>query len=177
MIKNTLLIFWFLVFAGVAAFAEGHAGGQTRWFSDMQSGWEDGEWRLRTSFYTRHYAPKPEHNNHQKLLGIEYRRDDAWLLGSAYFRNSFHQPTLYLYAGKEWLLWQHENFRLRGSVTGGLIYGYRDEYRDKIPFNHYGVAPVVLPAVALDYRKFFLELQFFAASGMLAAAGFRFSPD
>lgn len=74
-------------------------------------------------------------------------------------------------------MWQHENFRLRGSVTGGVIYGYRDEYRDKIPFNRYGIAPAVLPAITLDYRKFFLELQFFAASGMLAAAGFRLSPD
>lgn len=159
--------------AGGFAFAEDDS---PRWFADAQSGWESGEWRVRTSLYTRHYHPKPEHNNHQKLLGIEYRRDDAWLVGSAYFRNSFHQPTLYLYAGKEWLLWQHEDWRLRGSITGGLIYGYRGEYRDKIPFNRYGVAPAVLPGIALDYRFFFMELQFLAASGLMAAVGLRYSP-
>lgn len=174
MIKNILLIG---LLAASAAVAETAAKDEPRWFSDAQSGWEGGEWRFRTSVYTRHYHPKPEHNNHQRLVGIEYRRDDAWLAGAAYFRNSFHQPTLYLYAGKEWLLWQHEHFRLRGSVTGGLIYGYRDEYRDKIPFNRYGVAPAILPSLAVDYDAFFLELQFLAASGMLAAVGFRYLPE
>ncbi|MDO4777517.1 MAG: sn-glycerol-3-phosphate transporter [Cardiobacteriaceae bacterium] len=173
MIKIIFLIFPFIACATVA---ETSATDETRWFGDAQPGWEGGEWRFRTSVYTRHYHPRPEHNNHQRLIGIEYRRDDAWLAGAAYFRNSFHQPTLYLYAGKEWLLWQHEHFRLRGSVTGGLIYGYRDEYRDKIPCNRHGVAPVVLPAVVLDYRQLFMELQFLAASGMLATVGFRYSP-
>ncbi|MDO5090487.1 MAG: sn-glycerol-3-phosphate transporter [Cardiobacteriaceae bacterium] len=162
----------FSLFVAAAVHAE------ERWFADArENGWAGGEWRLRTSVYTVHYHPKPEHNNHQRLIGVEYRRPDDWLMGAAYFRNSFHQPTLYLYAGKEWQLWQHQHFRLRGSVTGGLIYGYRDEYKNKIPFNRYGVAPAILPALALDYHQLFMELQFLAASGMLATVGFRFSTD
>lgn len=168
-LKNIVI---FLLVACAATPAE------ERWFADAQeSAQTGGEWRLRTSVHTVHYKPNPAHNNHQRLVGIEYRRPDDWLMGAAYFRNSFDQPTLYLYLGHEWQLWQHGHFRLRGTLTGGLIYGYRGEYKHKIPFNKYGVAPAVLPALALDYRQLFMELQFLAASGMLATVGFRFAAD
>ena len=32
---------------------------------------DKGFWYAQTSVYTRHFAPDPEHNNHQDLIGLE----------------------------------------------------------------------------------------------------------
>ena len=36
-----------------------------------EDSWHVTDWRLQTSLYTKHWNPDPEHNNHQKLIGIE----------------------------------------------------------------------------------------------------------
>ena len=36
------------------------------------------------------------------------------------------------------------------KLSGGLLYGYKGAYKDKIPFNDFGIAPAIIPA--LGYR-------------------------
>ncbi|MBV7434944.1 hypothetical protein KRX19_07890 [Cardiobacteriaceae bacterium TAE3-ERU3] len=140
-----------------------------------KAGWANGSWKVRTSLYTRHYNPKPEHNNHQKLLNVEYQRQDDWSVGIALYSNSFGQPSQYAYLGYEWTLWSNQDWQMHASLTGGLLHGYKGEYKNKIPLNKYGVAPVLLPTLGWSYKQhWFAEAQFFAAAGVMATVGYRF---
>lgn len=104
----------------------------------------------QTSLYTRHFSPDPEHNNQQNLISIELHNSGRWLAGTAWFKNSFDQPTWYFYAGREFPLWQtSQGLDVRAKVTGGLLRGYRGEYRDKIPLNHLEIAPAILPSIGV----------------------------
>lgn len=148
------------------------------WGERISSGWDNGTLRFRTSVYTAHYNPKPEHNNHQKLINVEYIRPDDWLVGLAVFHNSFGQPSQYLYVGKDWTLWQpHPDWRLRGTLTAGLLHGYKGEYKNKIPLNNLGVAPAILPTLGLQYKNVFVEAHLFATAGVMTTVGFTYSLD
>ena len=60
------------------------------------------------------------------------------------------------------------------KVTAGLLHGYRGEFKNKIPLNDAGVAPVILPAVGWQYRRANVELVPFAAAGMMMNVGWVF---
>lgn len=152
---------------------------------------ESDELLLQTSVWTKHYNPEPDHNNHQQLINLEYyfnddvkifvnpqqiswRDDIRWLTGAATFKNSYDQQTLYLYGGGRYDYFLDQNSKAYIKLTAGLLYGYRGEYKDKIPFNDLGVAPVVLPAVGIQYRKVNLEIVPFAAAGVMVNTGFYF---
>jgi hypothetical protein len=128
-------------------------------------------WYVQTSVATRHFNPDPAHVNNQQLIKIERISHNEFLYGFAAFRNSFGQPTEFLYIGQRW----HPLERFPGmhlKLTAGLLHGYRDEYRDKIPFNKAGTAPVLLPAVGYSYKKFASEVVVFGNSGVMLTLGY-----
>ncbi|WP_240470594.1 hypothetical protein [Halomonas halocynthiae] len=130
---------------------------------------------VQTSLYTRHFSPDPEHNNDQNLLSIELHNPQRWLVGTAWFRNSYRQPTWYWYAGREFPLWEpNHEFSVRAKLTAGLLRGYKGEYRDKIPFNRSGVAPAILPSVGVRYKRVEGDVIVFGTAGMMVTAGLRF---
>lgn len=130
---------------------------------------------VQTSLYTRHYDRDPEHTNQQNLISVEFHNPQRWLAGAAWFRNSFNQPTWYWYAGREFPLWKPtENTLVRAKLTGGLLRGYKDEYRDKIPFNHSGIAPAVLPSIGMQWGRVESDLILFGAAGLMVTGGVRF---
>lgn len=148
---------------------------------------------LQTSLWTTHYSSNPEHNEHQKMINLEWylptymepewlqaedpdswRNDVRWMVGAANFRNSFSQRSTYIYAGGRYHFPLTENTRSYVKVTAGLLHGYRGRYRDKIPLNNLGVAPVILPAVGLEVRDVNVELVPFGASGLMANIGYYF---
>ena len=45
-----------------------------------------------------------------------------------------------------------------GKLTAGLIYGYKGEYRDKIPFNRFEIAPAIVPSLGVKYRHVAAEV-------------------
>jgi hypothetical protein len=130
------------------------------------------EWRFQTSLYTRHWSPNPEHNNHQKLLNIEFETASRWLYGFAQFENSYEQPSQYLYVGRSWPLFGRDwpYFKL----TGGFIHGYKGDFKDKIPLIDLGIAPAIVPAFGLQYKRAFTELQILGNSAITVTAGFSF---
>lgn len=130
-----------------------------------------GFWYAQTSVYTRHYSPDPEHNNHQDLIGIERNQASGWVFGGATFRNSFRQRSNYAYVGKRY---DSSEYPLYLKVTGGLLQGYRGDYKDKIPLNRYGVAPVIIPSVGTHYGPLAAELVFLGANAAMVTSGVRF---
>ena len=132
---------------------------------------DTGFWYAQTSVYTRHYSPDPEHNNHQDLIGIERNQASGWVFGGATFRNSFRQRSYYAYAGKRY---DSREYPVYLKVTGGLLQGYRGDYKDKIPLNRYGVAPVIIPSVGTHYGPLAAELVFLGANAAMVTSGVRF---
>ena len=130
-----------------------------------------GFWYAQTSVYTKHYSPDPEHNNHQDLIGIERNQASGWVFGGATFRNSFSQRSNYAYAGKRF---ESANYPVYLKLTGGLLQGYRGDYKDKIPLNHFGVAPVIIPSVGTHYGPLGAELVFLGANAAMVTTGVRF---
>ncbi|MFP3520142.1 sn-glycerol-3-phosphate transporter, partial [Pseudomonas sp. SIMBA_077] len=47
---------------------------------------DKGFWYAQTSVYTRHFAPDPEHNNKQGLIGLERNEASGLLYGGVTFR-------------------------------------------------------------------------------------------
>ncbi|WP_426773164.1 palmitoyltransferase PagP [Pseudomonas aeruginosa] len=132
---------------------------------------DDGDfWYLQTSVYTRHFNPDPEHNNHQDLLGLEYNRADGVLAGGATFRNSFSQRSNYAYLGKRF---DSDSYPVYLKLTGGLLQGYRGEYRDKIPLNRFGVAPAIIPSVGVRFGPLGSELVLLGNSAAMINLGLR----
>ncbi|WP_192559259.1 sn-glycerol-3-phosphate transporter [Pseudomonas allokribbensis] len=132
---------------------------------------DKGFWHAQTSVYTKHYSPDPEHNNHQDLIGIERNQASGWVFGGATFRNSFRQRSNYAYAGKRF---DSADYPVYVKLTGGLLQGYRGDYKDKIPLNHFGVAPVIIPSVGTHYGPLAAELVFLGANAAMVTTGVRF---
>lgn len=128
-------------------------------------------WQIQTSVYTRHFSPSPEHNNHQNLIGLERNEASGWLYGAATFRNSFDQRSFYAYAGKRFESPDHPFY---AKISGGLIYGYKGEYRDKIPLNRFGIAPAIIPGVGVRLGPVTAELVLLGSSAAMANVGLRF---
>ena len=101
-------------------------------------------WELTFSPFTYHFSK--EWHTDVLLVGLERHREDNWLWGGALFRNSFGQPSGTVYVGYQW-----SNLfgvsALYFKLVGGVMYGYVDEYEDKVPFNHNGFSPIILPGI------------------------------
>ncbi|MCF6262790.1 MAG: sn-glycerol-3-phosphate transporter [Xanthomonadales bacterium] len=136
------------------------------------SAFEITEWRFQTSLYTKHWDPDPEHVNNSKMLNLEFTTESKWLYGFAWFDNSFGQQSQYLYAGRQWPLFKKDWAYFK--LTGGLLHGYKEPYEDKIPLNGLGVAPAIVPAFGLKYKRVLVEFQILGAAAGVITAGFNF---
>ena len=86
------------------------------------------------------------------MVGVEREHPDAKLDGFTLFTNSFGQPTVYVYP---WGGVYHDIGginHLSFKWTAGLLYGYKDPYQDKVPYNHSGFSPAVIPALAYEFK-------------------------
>lgn len=110
-----------------------------------------GHWRVVGSPFAYHFRSSDEHR-YVYALGIERQRDDNWLGGASYFRNSFGQPSSYTYVGKRFpqLLDRPELF---GQFTAGVLYGYRGKYADKVPLNYDGFSPGAVVTLGWQFNK------------------------
>jgi len=101
----------------------------------------EGFWRVMGSPYTIHWGADEE-GLHEPvyMIGAERQRMDGWLAGGTYFSNSFGQPSVYFYVGEK-----VTNFspwdKLFIQWTAGILYGYKEPYENKVPFNVNGFSP------------------------------------
>ena len=132
--------------------------------------WRTDRFYFETSLYTRHFSNDPAHVDKQKLILGEWNITEQWLVGASFFDNSFGQPTQYVYGG-----WRYRPFEqlqpFYVKVSAGLTHGYKDQYRDKIPFNHSGIAPIVIPSIGYCFSRVCSELVLFGGAGMLVTLG------
>jgi len=110
-----------------------------------------GHWRLVMSPFTQHFRYSPEHKP-VWAVGVERQRDDGWLGGASHFRNSFGQPSAYVYFGQRTTdLWGQPSLYLQWSA--GILYGYRGQYQHKVPLNVNGFAPGALVGLGWQLNK------------------------
>ncbi|HLF29996.1 MAG TPA: hypothetical protein VI566_03090 [Xanthomonadales bacterium] len=140
--------------------------------STQSKPWQVKTWKLQTSVYTKHWDSDPEHVNHQDMVDLEAVFENNYLVGGAYFKNSFGQDSLFVYFGKDWSMFQSKYWYFK--LVGGLLYGYKDEYKDKIPLNGLGIAPAILPALGFRYKWAFTELQIAGTAAITVTAGIQF---
>ncbi len=138
----------------------------------------DPYWKIQIAPFALHWSRSSEHK-HVYLLGIErdqpgapsWTAADETLWGLSVFRNSFGQTSAYAYFGYRWNhLFGHPALSL--SLTGGLLYGYRKPYENKVPFNHNGFSPGIIPTIG--YR---LTQKDSVQVGALGTAGLVFMYD
>jgi hypothetical protein len=124
---------------------------QQAWANDADTLLGPGHWRAVISPFSHHFRYSAEHR-YVWALGVERQRDDNWLAGASYFRNSFGQPSGYLYVGKRWEGWFGEP-QLFAQASGGLLYGYRGAYKNKVPLNYNGFSPGALVSAGWQFNK------------------------
>jgi hypothetical protein len=110
-----------------------------------------GHWRVAFSPFSLHFRYNPEHR-YVWALGVERQRSDDWLAGISYFRNSFGQPSSYTYVGKRFpgLLDRPELF---AQASAGILYGYRGQWKNKVPLNYNGFSPGALVSLGWQFSK------------------------
>ena len=134
---------------------------------------KDKQWDLTLAPYAYHWNYSPEHRP-VFLSAIDRHMAGNRFCGLALFRNSFGQPSAYMYVGKQWnqLL---GNPQLFAKVSAGFIYGYKGKYQHKIPFNDYGIAPAIIPSVGYAFnREDSVQVMVLGTAGLLFSYGHRF---
>jgi len=86
--------------------------------------------------YTHHWSYSPEHKP-VVLVAVDEQLPGNRFCGVALFSNSFGQPSTYVYAGQ-----QFNN--LMGNPN---VYGYVGKYQYKVPLNHGGFSPAIIPSI------------------------------
>jgi hypothetical protein len=129
-------------------------------------------WRVMVSPYTLHYHYSEDHRN-VYMLGVEKQRADGLVIGGSWFRNSFGQPSAYVYAGHRFL-----NFTpyepLFAQLTAGILYGYKAPFEDKVPLNHNGISPGAVLSVGWQFTPMYsAQVNFLGNSALM----FQFSAD
>jgi hypothetical protein len=100
--------------------------------------------------YTYHVENKPTHR-HVFLLGIEREHANAKLDGVVLFRNSFGQPSIYVYPWGGVYKSIFNIDKVNFKWTGGLIYGYTGEFKDEVA-NWKGLAPVIIVGLSYEFK-------------------------
>jgi hypothetical protein len=109
-------------------------------------------WRVTVSpAATYHFSRSPDHKA-VVLLGLEKQYANSTLLGGALFTNSFGQPSAYAYGGKHIAnLMAIEPLFLQWTV--GVVYGYKGEFKDKVPLNYQGFSPVGVVSLGWKFNR------------------------
>jgi hypothetical protein len=132
--------------------------------------WRTDRIYLQTSIVNVHFNYDPAHVKYPKLVYGEYHLSDQWLVGAAAFDNSFGQASQAIFGG-----WRYRPFPelqpLYLKVLGGVVHGYHGQYRDKIPFNHSGVAPAIIPSVGYCVSRVCSELVIVGGAGLMLTLG------
>ncbi|MCC6193066.1 MAG: hypothetical protein IT518_01235 [Burkholderiales bacterium] len=141
---------------------------------DAPEPWRTDKYYFQFAYYTIHFHPDPEHQQ-SYLVDMEYRFDKYWLEGQwiaglSLFQNSFGQFSQYLYGGLQWRPWK-EHPQGYVKLSAGLLHGYSGEYRDKIPFNHYEIAPAIIPSVGYCWHRWCTEFVLLGFNAALLTVG------
>lgn len=147
------------------ALAQSSAGGV--WADGFSLNLREGDrLSLMYSPFTHHFDPSPEHR-YVWLVGVERERANHRLSGVTYFSNSFGQPSTYIYPWGQ----AYPNV---GGVDGlfvkwsaGLLYGYVDQYKDKVPLNTNGFSPAIIPSIGYERAGYSTQINLLGTAGLM----------
>ncbi|HEX4986595.1 MAG TPA: sn-glycerol-3-phosphate transporter [Burkholderiales bacterium] len=134
----------------------------------------DGRLTLVFGPYVYHYHDNEGHNDQPWLTGLEWG-PQGWPVdfGAVYFRNSFSQDSAYAYVGKRWF-YDGRDHGVYLKLTGGPLYGYRDQYESKVPFNHNGLGWAIIPGIGYQYRAVDAQLVILGGAALMVTFGYDF---
>lgn len=144
--------------------------------ADKTSAADSGDfWRLMASPYTVHYHKDNEgEHEYVYMVGLERQRSDGWVWGGVYFSNSFGQPSGYVYVGEKVIGFSRWD-KLFFQWTAGILYGYKEPYEDKVPFNYKGFSPGATLSLGWQFtREFSVQAITLGAAGMMFQAAWDF---
>lgn len=132
-------------------------------------------WRLMASPYTVHYHKDNEgEHEYVYMVGIERQRNDGWVWGGVYFSNSFGQPSGYVYVGEKVIGFSRWD-KLFFQWTAGVLYGYKEPYEDKVPFNYKGFSPGITLSLGWQFnREWSVQAITLGAAGMMFQVAYDF---
>lgn len=132
----------------IVAQLAGNAMAEPGFFSDLA---RDKVLSWQFSAYTYHFTEDDAHKE-VLMVGVEREHPNAKLDGITFFTNSFGQPTVYIYP---WGGVYHDIGGIKHlsfKWTAGLLYGYKDPYQDKVPYNYNGFSPGIVPALVYEFK-------------------------
>jgi hypothetical protein len=152
---------------GLSGHALAQSSGGSVWADGFSLDLRDGDrLSLMYSPFTHHFDHSPEHR-YVWLVGVERERANHRLSGVTYFSNSFGQPSTYIYPWGQ----AYPNV---GGVEGlfvkwsaGLLYGYVDQYEDKVPLNVNGFSPAIFPSVGYERAGISTQINLLGTSGLM----------
>ena len=149
--------------------------GGASWFDSLREPETGNYWRLMASPYTVRYH-KDDEGLHENvyMVGIERQRGDHWMWGGVYFSNSFGQPSGYVYLGQTYAGFLDAAPKLFLQWSLGVLYGYKEPYEDKVPFNSNGFSPGGTLSLGWQFTKqFSMQMNALGGAGLM----FQFSWD
>ena len=121
--------------------------------------------------YGIHWTDSDDHDGLPLLGGIEATFNDRHRVGISLFNNSFGQFSQYYYYGYEWrLAFISESTYVK--LTGGAIYGYVDEFEDKLAYNSDGWAPAIIPSIGWKQGRFGVNVAILGDAGLMILIGY-----
>jgi hypothetical protein len=123
---------------------------------DAPEPWRTDRFYFQFAYYTWHFHYDEDHQQ-SYLFDAEYHFKETWLggqwiAGLALFQTSFGQFSQYIFGGLVWRpIEEHQPFYVK--LTAGPLHGYTGQYQDKVPFNHDGWAPAIIPGVGYCVMK------------------------
>jgi hypothetical protein len=123
---------------------------------DAPEPWRTDRFYFQFAYYTWHFHYDADHQQ-SYLFDAEYHFKETWLggqwiTGLALFQNSFGQFSQYIFGGLVWRpIEEHQPFYVK--LTAGPLHGYTGQYQNKVPFNHDGWAPAIIPGVGYCVMK------------------------
>lgn len=130
-------------------------------------------WTLIAMPLVVHWESSPEHRSAFAFALERRNKKDDFLQGFSLFQNSFGQPSAYAYIGQRWdNIWDNPNISFK--LTGGILYGYVDKWKDRVPMNNNGFSPAAVPVLIyrLDRSRTF-DVMVLGVGGL----GFSYSYD
>lgn len=95
--------------------------------------------------YTYHWSRNPEHKP-VILVSLDEQLPGDRFCGIGFFSNSFGQPSVYAYFGKQFNQWLGIE-PLFVKLSAGILYGYVEPFQGKVPLNYHGFSPAIVPTI------------------------------
>ena len=127
---------------------------------------------IQTSVVTKHYSQSDEHRD-VYMIGYEREFESGRIDGGTFFRNSFGQPTIYLYPWGKIIKTNFYDSKIYIKYSYGIMYGYKDKYEDKVPLNKNGFSPALIPALGYLGNNYQIQVNALGVAGIMIQFNYR----